>query len=262
MYNEFETRISYKYLQEVIKVLEEPICILGGWAVFFHVNKNFQKAQGRLYLGSRDIDLGFHLGKNTTITEMKNSALAKSLQILQNKLKFKPLSFRLLKEIHTETEEEIKTGQIIPSHFIFPMYIDPLVDNIPKNFKEVFKFQPADEPLLKFAFENSEYREELKEFNKRLLLPKPELLLATKVNALQYRDKEHKKIKDVCDIFSLLFYSKEKPKELSKRVKQFITLRAIKQSLTKIENEDYNKASEQLNHSPEEIKRIIETLQE
>jgi len=158
MYLEFETKTSYKYLQEVIKALQEPICILGGWAVFFHVNKNFQKAQGRPYLGSRDIDLGFHLDKNSTIEEMKKSALAKSLEILQNKLKFKSISFRLLKEIHTETQEEISENQIIPSHFIFPMYIDPLVDNIPKNFKEVFKYQPADEPLLNHAFNNKEQR--------------------------------------------------------------------------------------------------------
>ena len=60
MYQEFETRTSYNYLQKVISVLQEPVCILGGWAVFLQVNKNFQKAQGRPYLGSRDIDLGFH----------------------------------------------------------------------------------------------------------------------------------------------------------------------------------------------------------
>ncbi len=193
---------------------------------------------------------------------MENLALAKSLGTLQNKLKFRPLSFRLLKEVHTETEEEIQEGQIIPLHFIFPMYIDSLVDNIPKNFKEVFKFQPADEPLLKFAFENPKYREELKEFNKRLLLPKPELLLATKLNALQYRDKEHKKIKDICDMFALLWYAGENPSELSRKVTQFTSKKKIKQSIESIKAEDYNKANKQLNHSSEEIKRIIETLQE
>ena len=64
MYKEFETRTSYKYLKEVISALEEPICILGGWAVYFHVNMNFQKSQGRPYIGSRDIDVGFHFEKN------------------------------------------------------------------------------------------------------------------------------------------------------------------------------------------------------
>jgi len=89
VYPEFETRTSYKYLQKVISALEEPICIIGGWAVFFHVNKSFQKAQGRPYLGSRDIDLGFHLDKNATIEQMKNSSLAKSIEILEKELRFK-----------------------------------------------------------------------------------------------------------------------------------------------------------------------------
>ncbi|MBI5392111.1 hypothetical protein HZB00_03865 [Candidatus Woesearchaeota archaeon] len=282
MYLEFETKTSYKYLQEVINALEEPICILGGWAIFFHVHKNFQKAQGRPYLGSRDIDLGFHLDKDATMEQMKKSALAKSLSILENKLKFKSVSFRLVKEIHTETEEEIGEGKIIPSHFIFPMYIDLLVDFIPKSFNELFKFNPADEPLLAFAFNNSNNRTELNEFNKKLLLPNVGLLLATKINALSLRDKEHKKIKDVCDIFALLWYSektngripKREPsriperlpmnplKELAKNVRQFIPTKKIKDIINTIIQEDYKKASNQLNHSPEEIKRVIELLVE
>lgn len=262
MYKEFETKTSYKYLQEVIKALEEPICILGGWAIFFHVNENFLKKQGRPYLGSKDIDLGFHLDKNSTINQMEKSALTKSLDILQNNLKFRPISFRLLKEIHIETEEELTNSKDVPNYNIFQMYVDPLVDNIPKKFKEVFKFQPADEPLLNYAFENIEYREELEEFNKKLLLPKPELLLATKINAIIFRDKEHKKIKDICDMFALLWYAGENPSELSRKVTQFISKKKIKQSIASIKAEDYNKASKQLSHSSEEIKKIIETLQE
>ncbi len=260
MYLEFETRTSYKYLKQVISALEEPICILGGWAVFLHVNKNFLKAQGRPYLGSRDIDLGFHLDKNTTAEQMKHSALAKSLDILQNKLNFKSVSFRLLKEVHTETEEEIEEGKIIPAHFIFPMYVDALVDNIPPKFKDVFHFQPADEPLLRFAFEDEKYREELKEYGKKLWLPKPELLLATKLNALKMRDKEHKKIKDLCDIFALLWYSKGKTQELQKKVTQFLPSKSIAKIISIIDGADYQKASVQLNHTPQEIKRVIELL--
>ena len=260
MYPEFETRISHKYLKEVIKVLEEPICILGGWAVFFHVNKKYKKVKGRNYLGSRDIDLGFHLDKNATTKEMENSSLAKSLDILENKLKFKPISFRLLKEFHTETSKEIKKNETIPSHFTFPLYVDPLVDFIPKGFKKVFHFQPADEPLLRFAFENAKYRDELKEFNKKLWLPKPELLLATKLNALMLRDLEHKKIKDICDIFALMWYSGEMPTSLRNKVSKFIPLKTIKRAIINIKDDEYKKASINLDHSHQEIRRVIEIL--
>jgi len=260
MYLEFETKTSYKYLQKVISSLKEPICILGGWGVFFYVNKNFQKAQGRPYLGSRDIDLGFHLDKNSSVKEMKDSSLAESISLLKEKLNFKPVSFRLLKEVHTETEEEIKKGEIIPAHFVFPMYIDLIVDNIPSKFKEVFHFQPVDEPLLKFVFENSEYRKELKQFKKKLWLPEAEVLLSTKINALELRDKEHKKIKDICDIFALIWYSEEDPREITGKVKEFIPKKKINKIISEITNEEYQKASEQLNHSVEEIKRVIGLL--
>ena len=81
MYREFETKTSYKYLKEVIGSLNEPICMLGGWAVFFHVNKKFEEAQGRPYIGSRDIDLGFHIKESSSDDELKDSALNQTINI-------------------------------------------------------------------------------------------------------------------------------------------------------------------------------------
>lgn len=211
-------------------------------------------------MGSKDIDLGFHLDKRATVEQMKNSALAKSLDILEKKLKFQSVSFRLLKEVHTETEEEIEGGKSIPAHFVFPMYIDVLVDNIPQKFKDVFHFQPADEPLLRFAFADKNQMEELSEFGKKLWLPKTELLLATKLNALRLRDKEHKKVKDLCDIFALLWYTKEKPRELQKKVVQYTPLKNIKSIVRLINEDDYQKASIQVNHAAREIKKVVELL--
>ena len=43
LYTKFETEISYKYLQQIINFLDEPICLLGGWAVYITVNDNFKK---------------------------------------------------------------------------------------------------------------------------------------------------------------------------------------------------------------------------
>ena len=256
MYEEFETKTSYKYLKEVIANLKEPICILGGWAVFFHANKRFQEAQGRPYLGSRDIDLGFHMVEGA----LKESALAQSIKILTEKLKFKPLSFRLFKEVHTETEEEIQEGQIVPAHFTFPMYVDLIVDNIPENFREIFGFDPIDEPLLKFAFGNKKNQLLVEEFDRKLLLPKPELLLAMKIKSLPDRDKEHKRVKDICDTFALLWYSDIEHAEAKKKVLVFISEDDIKKCLAKIGKDDLQKASPQVNHSVEEMERVLGLL--
>ncbi len=252
MYKEFETRTSYNYLKRVIEALDEPVCILGGWAVFFQVNKRFEKAQGRPYLGSRDIDLGFHVGKN-----LKKSALSHTIKVLTEKLNFKPLSFRLVKEIHTETEEEIKESKTVPAHFIFPMYVDLIVDSIPANFRKTFGFTPIDEPLLKFAFEKKD-SVEMSEFDKKLLLPSAELLLAMKVCSLPGRDKEHKRIKDMCDIFALAWYAGLNPRniKLTKYVSK-IKFTKCKQAVT---DTDFSRAATQLGHEKEEIKRIFNIL--
>ncbi|MEK6906958.1 MAG: hypothetical protein AABW45_00345 [Nanoarchaeota archaeon] len=260
MYDDFETNTSYKYLQVVIKALKEPICMLGGWAVYFQVNKNYKNIQGRDYLGSRDIDLGFHINKKWTSEQIKNSSLAQSLDILKNKLNFKSLTFRLIKEIHVESGKEILNHEKVFPHQRFIMSVDPIVDFIPSNFKQIFGFIPIDEPLLKFVFENPKYRTKLKEFNKKLLLPKPELLLATKLKSITQRDKEDKKIKDLCDIFALLWYSGKIPRVLRNNAIKLVSQKEIKKTISKIKDEDYKKASAQLNHSSQEIRRVIETL--
>ena len=254
MYQEFETRTSYKYLKEVINNLKEPICILGGWAVFFHVNKKFHEAQGRPYLGSRDIDLGFQMKAN-----LKKTTLAQTINILKEKLKFKPLSFRFMKEIHTETEEELKEGETVPTHFIFPMYIDLIVDSIPSDFKTYFGFNPIDEPLLKQVFEKKEFII-VSEYDRKLLLPTVKVLLGMKINSLPNRDKEHKRIKDICDIFALLWYTDIKPEELS--LGYYVSRNAIKKAIQTITEEDYGVAASQLGHSADEVKRVIGQLKQ
>jgi len=251
MYKEFETRTSYKYLKEVIKSLNEPICILGGWAVFFHINMRYEKVQGRPYLGSRDIDLGF----NTT-GDLKKSALSQAIKTLTEKLNFKPLSFRLVKEIHTETEEEIK-DKTVPTHFIFPMYVDLITDCIPNDFRKIFGFTPIDEPLLRRVFEKREFII-MKGFGKKLLLPKLELLLAMKVNSVPNRDREHKKIKDICDIFALAWYSDIKIGEIN--LAKYASEKNLKKCLKSITDKDFEKAAAQIGHDKGELKRIIDII--
>jgi hypothetical protein len=46
-------------MEVIFTQLKIQTCLLGGWAVYYLVNKNFQKVTGRTYIGSRDIDLVF-----------------------------------------------------------------------------------------------------------------------------------------------------------------------------------------------------------
>ena len=239
IYSAIETDTSYNYLQQIIKILDEPICILGGWAVYLTVNTNFKKAEGRNYLGSKDIDLGFHIDEPLDKNQLKHTVMAKSLEKIR-KDGFKPQSFRYYKEIHYETGKELTSEEIktTPPHNIFTMFIDPMVDVIHPAFKEIFGFVPADESLLKPVFQHRIYRNELHEFNKQLWLPASEILLATKMKSLPTRSEGDKFIKDICDIYALSWYSGIYYKTLKEKARQHIDKEIIKKIQTRLSNEE------------------------
>lgn len=57
------TDISEQELRPLCQTVEPPACLLGGWAVHLHVNDGFRSEYGREYIGSRDVDLGFHVDR-------------------------------------------------------------------------------------------------------------------------------------------------------------------------------------------------------
>jgi hypothetical protein len=203
MYDEMEVKISGKYLVEVLAAMDEPIVVLGGWAVRFLVNDRYRENTGRDYLGSRDIDLGFHI-----TGDIENSAFAKAMGTLERHLGFINQSFRFFKETHSETGVVLTVDEAkkLPPYLIFPMYVDLIVDTIPPGFKERFGFSPIDEPLIVSIFTDGKNRIVREEFGKTLWLPTAELMLAMKVKSHPSREKEHKRVKDICDITAILLF--------------------------------------------------------
>lgn len=234
MYRDEETKVSYKYLKEVVEHLEEPICLLGGWAVYFIVNASFEKEKGYPYLGSRDIDLGFG-----------NTETAKKVMTKLAELGFKRVSFRFFKEIHSETMKELdkEEAKKTPLHYIFPMYVDLIMLKTDPSMKSKLGFMPIDEPLLKYVFDSQNYREEIKKFGKRIFLPSPFLLLAMKICSLPERDKEDKKIKDLCDLTTLCLYSGLEIGQLREGLRVFVSRIKIEESLGTVAQEDREKVA-------------------
>lgn len=259
MYEPHEIEISYKYLKTVVGRLEEPICLIGGWAVYHMVNKKFKKATGRDYIGSRDIDLGFHFEKDWNEKELRESSFAKSIRIIEKELGFVPVGFRYLKEFHIETEKELSEYEVkaTPLHFVFPLYIDPVVDIIHLKFYEVFKFNPVDEPLLEMVFRDKANRMTEKSFGKNLWLPKPHILLATKLNSVIGRDKEHKRLKDIADIFALFWFTNVEISEIKSSLLEFYERENIKRIISAISRQDIKDVASITGFSEGEVERIL-----
>jgi hypothetical protein len=196
MYDARETELSQRHLQEVVQQLDEPVCIIGGWAVYFTVNQRYKVATGRDYLGSRDIDLGFD----------NASTLQRAIHILEG-LGFQAVAYRWRKKLEFETGRTLtkEEARQRPQHQLFPIDVDVIIAETSATIRAQLGFAPIDEPLLRQVFAGQHTC--VAGFGRQLLLPTPAVLLATKLKTIGRRDQRHKRVKDLCDIAALLLYA-------------------------------------------------------
>ncbi|MEW5937292.1 MAG: hypothetical protein AB1665_05695 [Candidatus Thermoplasmatota archaeon] len=203
MYERSETDIARRHLEEVVRSIDDPIVIIGGWAVQFLVNERYRESTGRDHIGSMDIDLGFAMGDGA----LEKTTLARVLRKLEG-MGFAMVGFRLQKQVNLATGETLpgERAKALASYEIFQMNVDLVVDTIPKGFRKAFGFAPIDEPLLGTVFSDPTKRVERQAFGRTVWVPRPDILLAMKVRSLPGRQLGHKKLKDVADVAALVLF--------------------------------------------------------
>ncbi len=155
-------------------------------------------------------------------------------------LGFNKLSFRYFKELHTETMRELNKEEArkVPLHDIFPMYVDLIIAKTDVSMKTKLGFMPIDEPLLLHVFEAGK-KNEVREFGRQVTMPSPALLIAMKICSIRGRDKEHKRVKDFCDLTALCLYSDVAIEKLKEEVHYFVSRNKVKQNLKALDKADY-----------------------
>lgn len=234
--------------------------MLGGWAVYKIVNESFSRNMGRDYLGSRDIDLGFHLDVNASAEELKKSDFAMAVNALESN-GFESVGFRLVKHFDIDSHQELTPEQAKqkPLHDLFDVYVDPIVDTIPSIAQAAFGFVPIDEPILSYAFQRT--GAQLTEiFGKSVILPLPHLMLAMKFRSMPHRDKEHKVIKDLADIYALAWHSPTKLDDLKRQMETIVSRDERKKVLMKITPKHVDLASQATGVDSGEIQRVLTEL--
>lgn len=110
------------------------------------MNKNFEKANGKPYVGSRDVDIGFHIDKDWTEKQLRESGFASAISAIE-KIGFRSVSFRLAKDFDIDTGRELTPEEASkrPLYQIFQLFIDPIVDYIHPKIKDTLGFVPIDE---------------------------------------------------------------------------------------------------------------------
>lgn len=262
LYDPFETKTSFGYLEKVVNILEEPICLLGGWGVYLTVNEEFRVENTTNYHGSRDIDLGFHIDSSLNEKDLSKSTIKKAIDVLINN-GFEPERWHYYKivEYGTNKELSLKEAEKKQTHDIFKMYVDPIVDYVHPSFKKFFNFDPIDEPFLTQVFENKTKRKELKKFKKLLWLPTADVLLATKIKSSITRS-DDKYTKDICDIYAVCWYSDITFRDIIAKVHEILDKKYFHKLIERI-NQDrsvFHKAEIAIGIDAEIISNTLEEL--
>jgi len=260
MYLPHETELSQAELKSILTHISKPACVIGGWAVYLTVGKNFSAEHGREYLGSRDIDLGFHIEKAWTSDELKASDLALAIRNLTD-MGFEPISFRYVKHFHTETRKQLigQAARETALYEMFDLYVDPVVDYLHPQTRDALGFVPIDEPLLEWVFVQQESRK-LDLYDRRVVLPSAHVLLATKLRSVLKRDKEHKRIKDIADIVALSWYSDEKLSALKNNLAIVVPEQETRSVVEAFTPEDLEKTSGALGMAKGQVQSILNEL--
>lgn len=212
-YAEAVTSLSEGELQDVLRVAEPPVCLLGGWAVHLHVTEGFRDAHGREYIGSRDIDIGIHIDDGWTAEDVRESAVGETLERIEEELGYRRGRFGFYQQFHRDTGERLDDDQArdLASHNVFRVDIDVIPDTTElDSFESAFGFRSPAERLLEPVF-SDQTGEPLNNHvdwcvsNNAQIVP-PAALAAMKVRAFPDRDKSHKRLKDLADLHSLLWY--------------------------------------------------------
>src|SRR3989344_2365257 len=203
MYDPIETDVSYEYMLKLRESLKNlRFAIIGGWGVFLHVKKEYQRAFGKEYLRSRDIDIFVDYKEESNFLK-----IIKCLGFIESAYKFR---YEL---VYDREEKKIISPEQAKKRFIF---------NLIYIFLDVFSNKETKTLGSWFIPDLEKAQiEKIEEFPVLNI----DSLLQLKTASFFEREKLDKELKDACDIYSLLFYSNAKFKidrELKKSIERIV----------------------------------------
>lgn len=233
------------------------MCLLGGWAVHATVDTRYRLATGREYIGSRDIDLGFHFEGGEDAEAVRGSALAGTVRSL-GKIGYEGAGHRMVRHYDWDTRRPLTREEAArtPSHNMVRMYVDLMVDNAPPGAREALGFVPVDEKMIGHALVGG-LSDEVDGLGARVLLPRPEVLLAAKVSSMPIRPEGHKKWKDIADMYALAWHSGVEIGELRAAVLGPAPQGQLSKALGAIGGEGCGRAAEALGADAGHVRAVL-----
>lgn len=238
-----------------MKSITNPTCLLGGWAVYHSVNASFFRKKNRPYLGSRDIDFGIYIKPMMSKTKLISSQLFQMTHFLESEA-FQIDGIRYRKDI----TYDIRDANGEEKKESFPLYIDIIVNAYPPSYSDIIPQYFFEEPLLENIYSSPQYQIPLPKISHHLFMPTPEILSAIKLQCICGRNIHHKRVKDLCDLYSLLFYASKSFKNTVEEMKKFIAPGSVGQVKGIVDKELMIESEKLLGEPPGSINTVIINL--
>lgn len=256
LYDEKITDASFKNLESILELVDFTICICGGWAVYFTVNEYFKEIKDRNYIGSQDIDIGFSLKPMMGKTELVSTDLFKMMKILEEN-GYKSSMFGYKKDISFEDNKSKKDDSAEEN---FTLYVDILVNSYPQSYQDISPQSFFEVPLIEKVYKNNQFQVKLQDISEYLIIPTRVILGAMKIISIPSRGKHHKIVKDLCDLYSLIWFADESPDEIINDISSLLIPTSINRLKDTINEDITSECEEILGESKGSIKTVISQI--
>ena len=232
LYDERITKLSLDNLITLSNLIDFPICVCGGWAVYYTVNDVFKGKKNREYIGSQDIDIGFSLKPMMTKSELESTNLFKIMRILESN-GYRPEGFRYRKDV---VYAKLDIEDHMEEDGTFALYVDVLVNSYPPSLNDLYPNCFFEVPLIEQVYNDTQYQVKMSSISDNLFIPTREIIIAMKIHSLPTRGIRHKMVKDLCDLYGLLWYSPKSLEEIAKESAKFLEGNSLEKLKNKIDS--------------------------
>ena len=167
-----------------------------------------------------------------TKSELESTNLFKALEILESN-GYKPDGFRYRKDVaYVELGSEDHVG----GNETFALYVDILVNSYPPSLNDLYPNCFFEVPLIEQVYNNTKYQVKMSSISGNLFIPTREIIIAMKIRSLPTRGNiRHKMVKDLCDLYGLLWFSSKSFNETTGELAKFLERNSLELLKNKID---------------------------
>jgi hypothetical protein len=191
-------------------------------------------------------------------TELESTNLFKMLDILE-KNDFKPSMLGYKKDI---SFENIDLSNDEDKEKIFTLYVDILVNSYPQSYQDIHQNSFFEVPLIENIYNDEKYQVKIPKISKYLFIPNQEMMIAMKIISLPSRGKHYKIVKDLCDLYTLIWSADKSPYKIIDEIIELLEPRSFEQLKEKINNNLMKECENYLSEPEGSIKTVISLLLE